>query len=885
MGNTRQSAISDTSTEATLILDSGGTSHAIGEAAAQALQADVAIRPVNTNIQLGEKGKVLQSKGRADVGSLVNTLVVPDGRLVDNIASVPQFDLDGRYILFGGQKARIGILDVTGSFKVHAEAVLGADRSYRFSGSDLMALPDVPETLRVAQARPPMSVDYIHDVFGHRSKRTCREAVVKGKLTGATPEQVVHKRGPMCGACAKAKATRHSFARARSSDPAKAKPPRLSPLIPLDPLHEEVVTDVKGPIGVDGPNGERWSETFTEVRSRWRTSKLFAVRSSAAGAIKEYFNLDCAREGLKIIRYHADGAPELISLDIVSFLAERGCRVTFSSPYTPEQNGLAEVSNRVIWEPALTMLMACVLPLTFWVYAVQYSTVLANCFPTWTHKGWMSPLECKYGIVPDISLFHKFGCLCYVHIPEQLRTGMAEKAYKGYFVGLEWPMWDRFLVFVPVLDKVVMSAHVLFDEIFSTERKDDHILIVDSERKVVGDFYFLRHMAYVEDDVLYVTTRVEKYRGYICAFRAPWVHGRLGKEEPRPTHAKDVELLLREYLLHNSPKRYDVVSKSLRDVCVVDSSALVDESRQWVAPTSMVAAETPHRVSVSEPDHSRASETLSSVATETPRTGATETLPPASTVVVSGVTSSDARIPSDSAVNADSVPSGKRKARRGRATRSVTLATDSTASDVASSISNSVGVSTDGGSGVSISSGGVVSSAVSAASASNSSLSMSDDYGSGINGGSNSFIGMSGFVTESMSTGRSRRRSAQRAPLNVGTFGNIEDTLRLLRDPPLMPLLEKLAYVSAEETFSVDLPDSHPLRWLDSKKKEVKSLVLEHDTWDVTALPTGRSAVDSRWVNTAKHIQYRRINRDILLVVSVSVVEWTIRRLMLRLRS
>ena len=477
-----QSGISNTSSEATLILDSGGTSHALGEAAVQELQANVDIRPVSTNIQLGENGKVLQSKGRADVGSLVNTLVVSDGRLVDNIASVPQFDLEGRYILFGGQKARIGILDETGSFKVHAEAVLGQDRSYRFAGTDLMSLPDVVETLRVSQAKPTITVDYVHDVFGHRSKRTCREAVVKGRLTGATPEQMVVRRAPVCGACAKAKATRHSFARARSSDPAKSKPQKLSPIIPLDPGDEEVVTDVKGPIGVDGPNGERWVELFTQKRTRWRDPKLFALRSKAPDAIKEYFSVDCAREGLRIVRYHADGAPELISSEIVHFLAARGCRVTFSAPYTPEQNGLAEVSNRVIWDPAMAMLMACTLPLLFWTYAVFYSCAIANCFPTWTYKGWMSPLECKYGIIPDIGLFHKFGCLCYVHIPEQLRTGMAEKAYKGYFVGLEWPLWDRYLVFVPVLDKVVMSAHVIFDEIFSTERTDDHILIVDSER-------------------------------------------------------------------------------------------------------------------------------------------------------------------------------------------------------------------------------------------------------------------------------------------------------------------------------------------------------------------------------------------------------------------
>ena len=96
-------------------------------------------------------------------------MVVDDGRLVDNIASVPQYDLEGRWIFLGGQKARIGILDNSGHFTTHTEALLGPDRTYRFSGSDLMDLPEIPEALRVAQVRPKMSLEYMHNVFGHQA--------------------------------------------------------------------------------------------------------------------------------------------------------------------------------------------------------------------------------------------------------------------------------------------------------------------------------------------------------------------------------------------------------------------------------------------------------------------------------------------------------------------------------------------------------------------------------------------------------------------------------------------------------------------------------------------------------------------------------------------
>ena len=797
---------------ATLILDSGATSHTVEEAVANELQEDIVISGVASDIQLGESGKVLKSKGRANIGMLTNTLVVADGRLVDNIASVPQYDLDGRWILIGGQKARIGILDNSGHFTTHAETLLGPDRSYRFSAADLMTLPEIDEQLRVAQVRPKMSLEYMHKVFGHRAKRTCREAIVLGKITGAKVEEVVNHRGPACGVCAMCKATRHSFARAQADKTKPSRSTTVNPIIPLDPHETEVHTDTKGPIGVDGPNGERYMQIFTEKRTRWRTTKVYDVRSKAAVAVKEYFGVDCARESLRVFRYHADGAPELISSEIVTYLASLGCRVTFSAPYTPEQNGLAEVSNRVIWDPAITMLMACLLPLVFWVYAVQYSTAIANCFPTWTYKGWMSPLECKYGIVPDISLFHIFGCLCYVHIPEQLRTGMADKAYKGYFVGLQWPMWDRYLIYVPVLDKEITSAHVIFDELAPIDRKDDHILVIDPERRSVEDYNFFPNLAYLENDIMYVTTRVVNYKGYICAFRSPLVEGRLGKEEPRPTHAKDVEVMLNEYLLHNIPQRYDVVTKTLSDVCLVDNSALIDERRQWVAPPQSVAAR------------------------------------PLS------VDPSDARRSSESAVNAvpDTIvsnPSTQRKVRSAQAVSNTELNPEddlpvSTISNVVMSSTeirepSDVTVSDTTSSGLSNSVASVV-------------VSSTDNTENDVSAEDNLAIGLSSIENEIDSAGATRRRRAPRAPLNVGTMGNIEDTLRVLRDDSKVTPLEKLAYISAEQTLDVDLPDSHPQRWLKSKMSEIKSIVLENNVWDVVSLPEGRTAVDTKWVNTHK---------------------------------
>ena len=159
-------------------------------------------------------------------------------------------------------------------------------------------------------------------------------------------------------------------------------------------------------------------------------------------------NKGLASEGQTLIEYHSDSAAELISKEVVSFLAGNGSKVSYSSPYTPEQNSLAERGNRTVWESAYAMWLGSILPALFWPLAVVYATNTAF--------GWISPFQAKYGVVSEGNIFKVFGCIAYVHVAEELRTStFAEKAYRGYFVGLKWPFLDRYLVYVPALDRML----------------------------------------------------------------------------------------------------------------------------------------------------------------------------------------------------------------------------------------------------------------------------------------------------------------------------------------------------------------------------------------------------------------------------------------------
>jgi surface antigen len=66
-----------------------------------------------------------------------------------------------------------------------------------------------------------------------------------------------------------------------------------------------------------------------------------------------------------------------------------------------------------------------------------------------------------------------------------------------------------------------------------------------------------------------VTTRVTTSRGFVVAYRSPFIEGKLGKEEQVPIHAKGVELLVRQQWQNRTS--YMVVNNVLTEVLCVNN--------------------------------------------------------------------------------------------------------------------------------------------------------------------------------------------------------------------------------------------------------------------------------------------------------------------------
>ncbi|GJW98054.1 retrovirus-related pol polyprotein from transposon TNT 1-94 [Tanacetum coccineum] len=96
----------------------------------------------------------------------------------------------------------------------------------------------------------------------------------------------------------------------------------------------------------------------------------------------------------------------------------------FSSPYTPEQNGVAERKNRTVIEASRTMLNGSILSKHFWTEAVKIACYTQNrSIIVKRHD--KTPFEIFRERIPDINYFHVFGywnLLCFKRIQRSLNT-------------------------------------------------------------------------------------------------------------------------------------------------------------------------------------------------------------------------------------------------------------------------------------------------------------------------------------------------------------------------------------------------------------------------------------------------------------------------------
>ena len=168
----------------------------------------------------------------------------------------------------------------------------------------------------------------------------------------------------------------------------------------------------------------------------------------------------------KVVNIRSDNGTEFKNHVLESFCNEKGISQNFSSPTTPEQNGVVERKNKTLIDAARTMLNGSPLSTTYWAEGVNTACHSQNkSIYVKRHK------KIAYEILkkkkPDVSYFHVFGCPIYVLKDSSQLGNFDAKADGGYFVGYGLDK-KAFRVYNLRTHKVHESMHVTFDESTST---------------------------------------------------------------------------------------------------------------------------------------------------------------------------------------------------------------------------------------------------------------------------------------------------------------------------------------------------------------------------------------------------------------------------------
>ncbi|GJW58663.1 retrovirus-related pol polyprotein from transposon TNT 1-94 [Tanacetum coccineum] len=176
--------------------------------------------------------------------------------------------------------------------------------------------------------------------------------------------------------------------------------------------------------------------------------------------------------------------------ELESFCDEKGISQNFSSPYTPEQNGVAERRNKTLIEATRTMLNGSVLSKHFWTDAVRIACYTQN-ISIIVKRHDKTSYEIFMERIPDISYFHVFRCPVFIHNHKDHLGIFDAKADDGYFLGYS-SVSKAFRVYNTRRQQIYETYHVTFDEsmeaIRFTNTLVDEIGIDDSSRYPPDEF-------------------------------------------------------------------------------------------------------------------------------------------------------------------------------------------------------------------------------------------------------------------------------------------------------------------------------------------------------------------------------------------------------------
>lgn len=300
-------------------------------------------------------------------------------------------------------------------------------------------------TASVSRVNPTLSFDkntIWHFRFGHPSSNVSKLMSDKKKIESSCSR--------FCGPCLQGKMTRKVIK-------SKATHRREMALAPFERLHcDSVQVDV---FSASFKYFLLIKDEFTSYR--WSLSSR--LKSGFAPLLMALLKRIQNITNYRLKFFHCDGGTEIIPEKVLQHFRETGVRLEQSQSHTPEQNGVAERTNRTVLDTARSMLMTCRLSISFWHYAIVYAVYVLNRLVVMNKQ--TIPYEIFYRQKVDVSFLRIFGAhgMCRVPMDNKKRKKFMPKTIKCIFLGF-CDVKRGYRVFIPAWNVIKDVRSLQLDE-------------------------------------------------------------------------------------------------------------------------------------------------------------------------------------------------------------------------------------------------------------------------------------------------------------------------------------------------------------------------------------------------------------------------------------
>ena len=248
---------------------------------------------------------------------------------------------------------------------------------------------------------------------------------------------------------------------------------------------QRVYMDLCGPMMTQSIGGKSYFLLITDEYTRYRRVYFLSKKSEALENFKAYHQAVktvIRRNQLRAV--WTDGGGEFTTAVFTKYLNGNGIPAELTVAYTPQQDGISEVGNRIIVGRANAMLQCANAPKSYWAEAIMTAVHLSYVSVAKGIGGKKSPYELWNRKKPEVQHLRVWGCVAYTKSIKNDDKKWDARANRCMFVGYTastkiWKFYD------PINRKSFTSRDVVFYEQEMYYAKEDKRAKAKEEEIVV----------------------------------------------------------------------------------------------------------------------------------------------------------------------------------------------------------------------------------------------------------------------------------------------------------------------------------------------------------------------------------------------------------------